>query len=166
MRSRSLHTEIQIAASPEAVWQVLTDFAAFPQWNPLILEARGKPEEGRRITITLRAGEGRPFRVRPRLVRVIPHRELRWLGRVGLPGVFDGEHVFRIEPGADGTGVRFIHMEHFRGMLVHLLWRKLDSETRAGFEAMNQALKARVEGGDSAPSPCCPGFGSDLSADA
>jgi hypothetical protein len=163
---RSLRTEIQIAASPEAVWEALTDFPSFPEWNPLILEARGKVEEGNRIAVTLKAGEGRPFRVRPRLMRVIPHRELRWLGRMGLPRVFDGEHIFRIEPGPDGTGARFIHMEHFRGILVPLLWKKLDSETRAGFEAMNQALKARVEGGGGARSASSRGLGSNLPTDA
>jgi len=163
---RSLRTEIQIAASPEAVWEVLTDFSAFPEWNPLILEARGELEEGSRIAVTLRAGEGRPFRVRPRLLRVSTHRELRWLGRVGLPGIFDGEHIFRIEPNPDGAGTRFIHMEHFRGVLVPLLWKKLDSETRAGFEAMNQALKSRVEACGSSLSPHLPGFGAALSTDA
>jgi hypothetical protein len=162
---RSLRTEIQIAASPEAVWQVLTDVSAFPEWNPLILEAQGKLEEGGRIAVTLSAGEGRPFRVRPRLLCVTPHRELRWLGRVGLPGIFDGEHIFRIEPGPDGTGARFIHMEYFRGVLVPLLWKRLASETRAGFEAMNQALKARVEGGGSPHSPSLPGSGSALPVD-
>ncbi len=163
---RSLRTEIQITASPEAVWEVLTDFSAFTEWNPLILEARGELEEGSRIAVTLKAGEGRPFRVRPRLLRVSAHRELRWLGRVGLPGIFDGEHIFRIEPGPDGTGTRFIHMENFRGILVPLLWKKLDSETRAGFEAMNQALKERVEGGGHTPSPSPLGLGSALSMDA
>lgn len=163
---RSLHTEIQIAASPKRVWEALTDFSAFPEWNPFILEAHGQLDEGSRIVVTLRLGKGRRFRIRPRLLRVTLNRELRWKGRVGLPGIFDGEHVFQIEPGPEGTGTRFIHQEHFRGILVPVLWRKLDSETRAGFQAMNRALKARVEGDQSPPPSSRPGFGSDGLADA
>ena len=71
-------------------------------------------------------------------------RELRWLGRVGLPRIFDGEHSFTLEPrGRDG--VRLVHAECFRGLLVPFLWRGLDTDTRSGFEQMNQALKKRAE---------------------
>ena len=38
-----VETEIDIAAPPERVWEVLTDFAAFPGWNPMLPEVRGTP---------------------------------------------------------------------------------------------------------------------------
>jgi len=34
---------------------------------------------------------------RPTILKAEPERELRWLGRLLLPGLFDGEHVFEIE---------------------------------------------------------------------
>jgi hypothetical protein len=71
--------------------------------------------------------------------------QLRWLGRVVLPGIFDGEHFFQIEPLDQGRRTRFIQGERFTGLLVPLLRKNLDRGTREGFEAMNQALKARVE---------------------
>jgi hypothetical protein len=43
--------------------------------------------------------------------------------------------------------VRLVQRERFRGILVPLVWRTLDRDTRRGFEAMNQALKQRVERG-------------------
>jgi hypothetical protein len=71
-------------------------------------------------------------------------RELRWLGRVLLPGIFDGEHVHELEPrGPDRT--RYVQREKFRGILVPLLGRTLEA-TRLGFEKMNAALEARAEG--------------------
>ena len=75
-------------------------------------------------------------------------RELRWLGRVGLPHIFDGEHRFVLEPlGAER--VRLVHSECFRGILVPLLWPRFAARTREGFEQMNRALKQRAENGAS-----------------
>jgi hypothetical protein len=72
-----------------------------------------------------------------------PRRELRWLGRLFVPGIFDGEHIFRIEPLEHGRS-RFVQAERFSGVLVPLL-RKTLEQTRHGFEAMNEALRQRAE---------------------
>jgi hypothetical protein len=82
--------------------------------------------------------------IRPTVLAAAPSHELRWLGRMGVPGLFDGEHRFRIEPlGPDR--VRFVHEEHFTGLLVPLVMRLIAHSTRQGFEAMNRALKTRAE---------------------
>ena len=67
---------------------------------------------------------------------------LRWRGRLGLPGLFDGEHELRVEATGAETS-RFTQRETFRGVLVPLMGRILD-DTDAGFAAMNAALDARV----------------------
>src|SRR5208337_3854746 len=33
---KEIHTEIEINAPAEKVWKVLTDFAAYPEWNPFV----------------------------------------------------------------------------------------------------------------------------------
>lgn len=142
---RTLRTEIDIHASAEEVWAVLTDFAAFPEWNPFVRHAEGELVEGERLRVHLQPEGGTAFKVRPVVQRVEPAREFSWLGHLGIPGLFDGEHRFRIEENPEGEGVRFIQEEDFRGLLVPLLWKKLDSETRRGFEDLNRALKQRVE---------------------
>ncbi|MFQ3665679.1 MAG: SRPBCC domain-containing protein, partial [Sphingomonadaceae bacterium] len=83
-----------------------------------------------------------PMRFQPTLLVAEPARELRWRGRLVLPGLFDGEHWLRLQP--DGTSTRLVHGERFSGLLVPLLAGTLD-RTRAGFEAMNAALKAEAE---------------------
>ena len=46
---KELCTEIEIQASSEQVWQILADFARFPQWNPFIRRAKGQAKAGARL---------------------------------------------------------------------------------------------------------------------
>jgi len=41
--AKQLRAQIDIHASPQRVWQVLTDFGAYPQWNPFMTRADGTP---------------------------------------------------------------------------------------------------------------------------
>jgi len=141
---RELHTEILIDAPAERVWSVLADLAAYPGWNPFITAAEGRLEPGARLTLRIEPPGGRPVTFRPRLLAVLPGRQLRWLGRVGVPGLFDGEHGFEIHPEGPGR-VRLEQWERFGGFLAPFLWRRVAAPTRAGFEAMNAALKVRAE---------------------
>jgi hypothetical protein len=72
-------------------------------------------------------------------------RELRWIGSLGVPGIFDGEHTFRIES-ISANRVRFVQEERFSGVLAPLILRVVRESTLQGFEAMNRALKSRAEG--------------------
>ena len=143
MASR-LHSETAIQASSQRVWDVLTDFAAYPEWNPFIPRITGSLETGSRLDVQLQPPGSRGVRMRPTVQAAEPPRELRWLGHLGVPGLFDGEHRFRIEP--LGTArVRFVQEERFSGLLAPLVLRFVERGTRQGFESMNQALKVRAE---------------------
>ncbi len=139
---RRIETAIDIAAPPRAVWDVLVDFAAYPDWNPFIRRLQGEARVGARLEVTVQPPGGKPMTFKPTVLAADPARELRWLGRVLLPGLFDGEHGFRLEPTAGGC--RLHHGETFTGLLVPLFGRMLDG-TAQGFGALNQALKERVE---------------------
>jgi hypothetical protein len=141
---RELDTSIEIDAPPERVWSVLTDFDSFPDWNPFIRSARGEVEQGAKLEVRLEPPGGRAMTFKPRVLVAEPGRELRWLGRFLLPGLFDGEHIFRIEPLGDGHS-RLVQSERFSGLLVPLFGKTLE-QTRRGFEAMNEALRRRAEG--------------------
>jgi hypothetical protein len=143
--TREIQTEIEIDAPAEVVWQILVDFGRHPEWNPFIEAISGEPKQGSRLSLTVRPPGGRAMSFGPTVLAAEEARELRWLGRVGLPRIFDGEHRFVLEPlGAER--VRLVHAECFRGVLVPLLWRGLETRTREGFEQMNRALKERAEG--------------------
>jgi len=137
-------SEIGIHASPERVWFILTDFPAYPQWNPFVRRIEGELRVGAKLTVSIQPEGGKAMTFRPVLLAATPGRELRWKGQVLLPGLFDGEHFFRVTPlGPDRC--RLVHGEKFSGLLVPLFRSSLDSETRAGFHAMNQALRDRAE---------------------
>lgn len=138
-----LHSEIEIDAPPERVWEVLTDFDAYPEWNPFIRSIEGDPEVGSRLRVRIEPPGSRGMTFKPTVQAAEPARELRWLGRLFVPGLMDGEHRLALEP-LDGGRSRFIQSERFSGVLVGLLGRML-AATEQGFKQMNEALKRRAE---------------------
>jgi hypothetical protein len=141
---QELNTEIEINAPARIVWGLLTDFSRLPEWNPFMQRASGQIKQGEKIEIRLQLPSGPGMTIKPILLKVEPERELRWLGHLFVPGLFDGEHIFTIEPLAEDR-VRFIQREEFQGILVSLMLSMIGESTQRGFEAMNQALKVEAE---------------------
>jgi hypothetical protein len=138
----SIGHSIEIEAEAAQVWNVVTDLAGYASWNPFMVEAEGELVAGRPLRVRMHVGN-RTMSFSPTVQEVDEGRRVRWLGRLGLPGIFDGEHVLAVE--AIGAGrTRFTQHEQFRGILVPFL-RSLLRSTSEGFQAMNEALKARVE---------------------
>lgn len=138
-----LRTETVIDAPMERIWQVLMDFDSYPQWNPFIRSIRGKPDAGSRLEVELGASGTRPMRFRPTVMAVVPNREFRWLGHLGIRGLFDGEHIFELSP-LSPASTRFIQRERFRGIFLPFLARRLERDARRGFEEMNRAVRERA----------------------
>jgi hypothetical protein len=141
---KELHSEIEIAASAERVWDILTDFASYPQWNPFIRRISGELEVGARLQVRLEAPDSRGITMRPTVLRAEPNRLMRWVGHLFVPGLLDGEHSLATQP-LEENRVRFVQHEVFKGVLVPLLARSLDNNTLRGFKEMNEALKERAE---------------------
>ena len=125
------------------MWAIVSDTASFPSWNPFIRKLEGELRTGAKLSVTIQPPSRRSTNFRPTVLAAEPARELRWVGRVLIPGVFDGEHSLLMEPTANG-GTRFTQAERFSGILVRLFSGTLDS-TQLGFQQMNEALKARAE---------------------
>jgi hypothetical protein len=141
---KELNNEVEIHASAEQVWHLLTDFASFPQWNPFIRRVSGEPTTGAQLEVTIQPSDAHGMTVRPTVLKAEPNHELRWIGRWLIPGLLDDEHIFTIEPlGADR--VRFTQREIFTGLFSSLPARSRNTDTRRGFREMGQALKLRAE---------------------
>jgi len=146
MFRKEIRDEIEILASPEAVWKALTDFEAFREWNAFMRPVVGEAEEGAKLRVQIRPPGGKAMAFRPRVTKVVQDGELRCKGKLWIPGLLDGEHIFEIEPlGPDR--VRFVQREVFTGLLVPLMAKRIVGQTLPGFEDMNRALKERVEAG-------------------
>lgn len=140
---REIRTEVEIDAPVEHVWKVLTAFQDFEEWNPFIVHAEGEPRLGERLAVTIRPPGRKGMTFRPMVVAYEPNRELRWLGRLGIPGIFDGEHAHQVEA-LSGGRTRYVQRERFRGILVPFVGGILRA-TEEGFRQMSDALKERAE---------------------
>ncbi|HYB59328.1 MAG TPA: SRPBCC domain-containing protein [Candidatus Acidoferrales bacterium] len=141
---KQIRAEIEINASAERVWHILTNFADFPEWNPFIRQIRGELKVGASLDVFLQPSGQRGTHFRPTVLAAEPSREVRWLGRLwGIPKLFDGEHSFTIER-LDANRVRFVQQEVFSGILVLLLGSTLSAAERS-FGEMNEALKTLAE---------------------
>ena len=144
MEMKEINTSINIKASPEKVWSILTDFTEYNKWNPFIISVTGSAVLNSRLEIILSPPDANTMKFKPTLTDVKEREKLEWLGRVLMPGIFDGRHAFQIIDNKDGT-VTFVQKEQFTGLLVPFLAKSLDDNTKRGFILMNEKLKEICE---------------------
>jgi hypothetical protein len=141
---REVRTEIEIAASASSVWQVLTDFAHYSEWNPFISCISGELVGGGELSVTTISLLGIPLNFRLKVDRISENCGMRWQGQTITPGLLDGRHYFEIHE-LTPDKVRFVQYEEFSGAMLKLAWPVLSPLSRRGFNAMNTALKAKME---------------------
>ena len=140
----SISTEIEIEAPASAVWSELADGKAYPDWNPFVKRLSGDLKAGNRLNVTIQSEGNAPMDFTPEVLVADVGKELRWVGRLGVKGIFDGEHYFILEETDRGTTILH-HGENFRGILGYPVLALIGKDTHNGFLAMNDALKSRVE---------------------
>jgi hypothetical protein len=138
-----ISTTTEIDAPPARVWSVLVDLPAYSEWNPFIVEASGTLAVGSTLTLRMALPGREPMTITPRLLVVEPGHELRWKGRLWIPGLFDGEHAFVLTPLDDGR-TRLDHWERFAGLLLPIAKGIVYEDTVTSFHALNAALAKRA----------------------
>lgn len=141
--AKQYHTEIVIEAAPADVWRTLTDFAAWPEWNPLVRWFRGDPAVDRRARVFI-IPLGREFEVTVQTFREAD--ELTWMGTQLASWFLAGEHYYRLEKVGE-SATRLMHGECFRGLGAGFIPRSFLSRMEAAFTRHNVLLKSRVESG-------------------
>ena len=71
---KRLETKIQIGASPEVVWSILTDFEKYSDWNPFIKKVIGKISEGEELKVTIHDPRGQDLTFKSTVKSVIKNR--------------------------------------------------------------------------------------------
>ena len=136
---RELSSQIEFDATPDEVWEVLQDLARHAEWNPFITKIDGELHPGAKLDVRLEPEGERGITMHPTVLAVEPGRELRWLGHLLVPGVFDGEHRFLIEESGPGR-VRSPRASASGDLAAAVLEEARDGGTAKGFRAMNEAL--------------------------
>lgn len=142
--AKEIKTEILINATPEKVWSILTNFDNYPNWNPFIKSITGEVKVGNKITARIEPPQAKGMTFKPKILTFETNKEFKWLGHLLFVGLFDGEHKFELIDNRNGT-TSFIQSEKFKGILVPLLKKLLDNNTKNGFEEMNRKLKELAE---------------------
>jgi len=141
---KRIETEILINVKPEVVWEILTDFESQSKWNPFIKSISGEKKIGKNLTVSIQPpGSKKGMTFNPIILNYEKNKELRWAGKLGIKGIFDGEHYFKLI-NLDNNQTKFIHGEKFSGILVYLMGKAL-GKTKEGFELMNESLKVECE---------------------
>lgn len=136
---------IGVAAPPHRVWEIIADLDRWPEWNPHNPEVTGRIAFGGSLDI-VEALQGEP----PRRAQVLisdwtPDIQLVWDDKRGL--MAKSRRYFELEPLGDGEACILANGEIFEG------WRGEDwaaarrQKLRAAYEAVNEAIKSRVEAG-------------------
>lgn len=142
MAKKQITTSISINAPVEKVWDIFTDFSSYETWNPFIKSIKGNIKPGNTIHVNL---DG--MKMKPKVLVFEKNQEFRWKGKLFFRGLFDGEHLFRLEKTDDGKTI-FYHEEYFNGILVPLFSKMLDNKIKPSFIEMNEKLKELAEASD------------------
>ena len=141
---RELRTEIEIAAPLQDVWNILTDFDHWKDWNPIVNQVNGTASSGSKLDVTMRGKDGKDgVHYKPIIKEIDAPKSFRWRGVMMAEFLFTNDKQVELEKTTSGT--RVVHRELFGGALVPLFWNKLNENTRPMLESMNKALKSKAE---------------------
>lgn len=151
----SVEAETLIDAPPEAVFSVLVDLERYDEWCSVVRYVGGEVGLGEEIEIEFETGEA-TLEFAPTVNRLEENRAFGWIDGAPIRWLFEGEHVFRLEP-APGGKTRLTNREAYRGLIGSLArWIPAVKGAEARFQTMNEELKAHVEATSSTKSAPAP----------
>jgi uncharacterized protein YndB with AHSA1/START domain len=129
--------EIEIVASPQAVWDVLTDLESWPRWKS---DVKSMSVEGALAKGTVFRWRAGPGTITSTIQDVRPPTLIAWTGTTfGIKA----RHVYRLEPRGEGT---LVHTEEsYEGLVARLLRGSLQNTLEKGLSDGLRSLKAETE---------------------
>jgi uncharacterized protein YndB with AHSA1/START domain len=130
---------IEIDAQPEVVWDILTRFDRWPEWNP---DVRSTSFDGPLAPGSEFRWKAGPGTIVSTLEQVEPLRFISWRGRTMS---IKATHEWRLQPRNSGTFVET--EESFSGLLARLFRRQvqktLDKSLSEGLEHLKREAERR-----------------------
>lgn len=143
-KNQEIRTEIEISASPEKVWSILTDFNHWNTWNTTITKTSGNAAIGSTLKISMRGSDGKDSNAyMPVISELEAPKLLRWKAKMMADFIFHNEKIVELE--TTETGTRIIHRELFEGLMVRLFWDQMESGVPPILNTMNSNLKTIAE---------------------
>ena len=135
---QAVSVAIDIKATPEKIWALLTDAADMPRWNSTVTRIEGRIALGQQLKLRVPISN-RTFKVKVDAFE--PHTRLVWSDG---SAVFRGERVYSLVPKAGGW-TTFAMAEVFTGFMLPLISRSLP-DFKPVFEQYAADLKKEAEG--------------------
>ena len=150
---KHFETSTTIQASPERVWEILTDTRSWSEWDSGVVDVDGEPAEGGRLKIRSELNPKRAYPVKVtelepnrRMTELEPNRRMAWAGR-GAARPLQGRAHLHPDPGEGEGRTRFELREEFSGPLLPLIWRTMP-DMNDSFRQFASGLKERAESTD------------------
>ncbi len=139
-----INTEIIINAPKKVIWDILTDFPSYSEWNPFLIKVIGEASPGGNIFFVAKS-EGAIVPVLANITEYEFEKKFSWGGPpfTLFKSIFGAEHFFIIEE-ISPTQCRFRNNERMEGVIADVTWALIEKSEPA-YHAMNQALKERAE---------------------
>ncbi len=128
-----------INASPETIWAILTDAAAYPAWNTTVSSVAGRIAPGETVTVHAKIAPGRAFPVK--VVTFEAPRRMVWSSSMPL-GLFKGERIFELRP--EGGNTAFSMREDYTGPMAGMIAKSIP-DLQPAFDEFASCLKIAAE---------------------
>jgi hypothetical protein len=135
------HAETEISASPERVWEILSDAANHPQLDPIITRVEGKFGLQEKITVHVK-NRNKVEQFVFTVAEFVPNQRMTWTIKA-LGGLLKAVRAYELEP--TSKGVKFKIWAEYEGLLVPIFRRGLP-DFNPIFAEFAAALKKRAEG--------------------
>ncbi|HJV34511.1 SRPBCC domain-containing protein [Geomonas sp.] len=142
-----LRTEIALKAPAERLWELLSDFTLYPQWNPLIVQAQGEATEGTRLEMTVQLPAIPPFPIKPTLLCADPQCRLLWRHSLAFPALMCWSYGLELEQ-LDQGRLKLVQKSTFGGLLGPLFTFALRRSVEQGMSEFNKAVARWGEQGN------------------
>ncbi|WP_293095375.1 SRPBCC domain-containing protein [Moorena sp. SIOASIH] len=138
-------TEIVICAPQKFVWEQVTDFEAYSDWNPFVLQAYAQFEAEGTICFKENLKQFGQHWIKAQFLSIDLPNSFVWQGHFGTPFLFSVRHSFMFES-INEHQTRFTQVHKNSGLLIpYLAWRGVYCISYQGYLNYNQALKERCE---------------------
>ena len=149
--------EHEIDAPPELVWEVITDWDRYPEWNPFVVSCSSTLEVGA------------PIDMRVRVLPWFAQRQREWItehepglrfcySMAGMPEALLASARCHTLTALEGGRTHYASRFELRGLLAPFVGWMLGGRLASGFGAMSAAIRTRAEALHRTPSRPPSGF--------